>query len=184
MLVRAREHLIAAAVLGAAVALYLWPALFGGDVLSPAALLYDFSPWIAHTPADKGDYYNNFVSDNALQFLPWQEFARDSVRNLDFPAWNPYVLGGAPFFANAQVAILSPFTWPLYVLPFEWALGFTAALKLWVAGFGAYLLVREFGLGFWAGLLAGVAYAFCAFDIVWLSHPHTNVAPLLPWALW
>jgi hypothetical protein len=65
------------------------------------------------------------------------------------------VLSGTPFLGNAQTALFSPFSFPLWVLPLSFALGFAAALKLWMAAFGTYLLARELRLGFWPAVLAG-----------------------------
>jgi hypothetical protein len=158
--------------------------LFGGKVLSPISVLYSYPPGNAAAPGDLKDYLNTLLSDPARQFYPWEVFAHDSVRAGIFPAWNPYALGGTPFFANANVALLSPFTLPFLILPVKLALGVSAALKLWVAAFGMYLLVRELRLSFWPGVVAGVSFSLCAFNVVWLSHPQTHVAVLLPAVLW
>jgi hypothetical protein len=171
-------------VLAAVTCLYLWRVLVGGEVLSPSSLLYKFVPWQPAAPPDLHSYYNNFLSDAATEFEPWRLFAREQLRAGVFPSWNPYVLGGTPFFANAQTELASPFLIPQWLLPFNYALGVVAALKLWTAGLGAYFLGRELRLSFWPAILAGACFALCAFNIVWLSHPHTAVAPMLPWALW
>jgi hypothetical protein len=163
---------------------YLWPALFGGKVLTSLSVLYTYPPGDAVAPPDLKAYLNPLLSDPARQFYPWAVFAHDSLHSGVFPAWNPYALGGTPFFANANVAVLSPFTLPFLIFPIKLALGVSGALKLWVAAFGMYLLVRELRLSFWAGVVAGVSFALCAFNVVWLSHPQTHVAVLLPALLW
>lgn len=181
----ARTPEVAAAVLFALAALaYLRPSLLGGDVLAPTGLLYEFSPWRWAVPPDLHDWYNNFVSDAALQFSEWHRYARDALRSGTFPEWNPYVLAGAPFAANAQAGLFTPFHLPIWILPFVGSMAAVAALKVWVAGMGAWLLARELGTSFWPAALAGAAFAFCSFELVWLQHPHTTVAPLLPWAIW
>lgn len=163
---------------------YLWSALFGGRVLTPLAVLYTFPPGDAVAPGDLKHYLNPLLSDAARQFYPWTTYARDSLHGGVFPAWNPYSLGGTPFFANAITSLLSPFTLPMLVLPIKLGLGVAGALKLWAAAFGTYLLVRELGLGFWPGVVAGISFSFCAFNVVWLSHPQTDVSVLLPAVLW
>ena len=65
-----------------------------------------------------------------------RSYARERLP--DVPLWNPHVMGGRPFLANAQSAVFSPFSLPSYVLPFWTSLGIAAALKLWVAAFGAF----------------------------------------------
>lgn len=182
--VRAREHLWAALILGVVVAVYLWPALFEGKTFSPAALLYNGAPWKALRPAGVASYLNPALSDVPTQFYPWLVYARDSLHHGVLPLWNPYVGGGTPFFANAQVALFSPFNLPVWLLPMTLGLAVSAAARLWVAGFGMYLLLRTLRLGMWPALLGGVSFAFCSFDVVWLSHPHVNVAVMLPVVLW
>lgn len=179
-----RGTLPAALLFAAAVVGYLSPALFGGDVLSASGKLYDFVPWHANTPPDLSKYHNRLLADAAVDFDPWRRFARQALWRGELPAWNPHVLSGTPFFANAQTALLSPFNVPYWVLDVDYAAGVSAALKLWVAGFGTYLLARELRLSFFPGVLAGLSFAFCAFNIDWLSHPHTNVSVMLPLALW
>lgn len=182
---RAHEHRVAAGLLALFVLIYLWPVLIGGDVLSPASVLYGVPPWKALRPADGLNYYNFLLSDFATSYYPWETLARQLVHSGTFPAWNPDALAGTPFFTNPGVGWLGPFNLPLWILPLDYGLGVGAALKLWVAGFGTYLLARELRLGFWPGLLAGVSFALCAFNLVWLSHgAHVSVAAWLPWLLW
>ena len=45
------EHLTAAGVVALVVLIYLWPALVGGDTLTPTALLYRLAPWQSDAPA-------------------------------------------------------------------------------------------------------------------------------------
>ncbi len=182
---RAHEHRTAAGLFALFVLVYLWPALVGGDVLSPAGVLWGLPPWRAALPPDGISYYNPLLSDVPMSYYPWDVLARELIRSGTFPAWNPHAFGGTPLFANFSVAWLGPFSAPLWVLPLDYALGVSAGLKLWTAAFGTYLLVRELRLGFWPGLLAGFSFALCAFDVVWLTHQaHVAVAVLLPWLLW
>lgn len=182
---RAHEHRTAAGLCALFALIYLWPVLIGGDVLSPAAVLYGVTPWKASIPSVGINYYNGLLSDVPLSYYPWDVFARTLLHSGTFPAWNPHAFAGTPFFANFSVGWLSPFNLPLWILPLDYALGLTAALKLWAAAFGMYLLVRELRLGFWPGLLAGASFALCAFDVVWLTHQaHVAAAALLPWTIW
>jgi hypothetical protein len=154
---RAHPHRTATGLLALFVLVYLWPALVGGDVLTPGSLLWNLTPWRASAPAERLRYFNELLSDVPTSYYPWDALARELLHSGTFPAWNPYAFAGTPFFANLSVAWLSPFSIPLWVLPLNYALGVSAALKLWVAAFGTYLLVRELRLGFWPGLVAGVS---------------------------
>jgi hypothetical protein len=180
-------HRTAAALLALLVLVYLWPVLVGGDVLSPASLLYYLQPWSggARIPPDIRSYFNETLIDVPLAIYPWRVFAREMIHQGTFPAWNPHVFAGAPFFANPANGLFSPFSLPLWTLSLNYGIGVGAALKLWAAGFGTYLLARELRLGLLAGLLAGVGYAFSALNIVWLTHESLPaVAAVLPWMVW
>lgn len=179
------EAPVAATLLALFVLAYLWPALIGGKMLSPLSSLYATTPWRALAPPDINGYFNPLLADVPMADYPWRVLARELIRAGTFPAWNTHVFAGIPFFANPQTMVLSPFSVPLWVLPLHYAVGLSAALMLWTAAFGTYLLVRELGLRFLPGLLAGVAYALCSFHVVWLTHGSLPaVSALLPWMLW
>jgi hypothetical protein len=181
----AHQHRTAAGLFALVVIAYLWPALLPGHALAPTALLQLEVPWAGSAPAGAAHYANGDLGDVPISYYPWTVLARAFVHAGTFPAWNPYAFAGTPLFANVQVAWASPFSLPLWVLPLPYAFGVAAALKLWVAAFGTYLLARELRLGFWAGVVAGTSFALCAFNVVWLSHGVlVSVAALLPWAIW
>jgi len=181
------EHptLAAALLLALLVLIYLWPALLGGKVFSPDAVLYKVAPWQGFQPADVASYENYLLADVPLVVRPWHQLMRQLLHAGVLPAWNPHVLTGTPFLANPQTGLFSPFSLPLWILPFTYAFGVVAALKLWVAALGAYLLVRELRLGFLPGLLAAVAFAFCSMNVTWLMPEAVpGVVVWLPWLLW
>jgi hypothetical protein len=181
----AREHASAALLLGLLALVYVWPALVQGRLLSPTALLYTTSPWQHLAPHGVERWINGDLGDVPLTYYPWDVLARRLIHAGTFPAWNPYAFGGTPLWANSQIAWLSPFSLPLWLLPLNRGLGVAAALKLWTAGFGTYLLARELRLGFWPAIVAGSAFALCSFDVLWLSYGvFASVAAMLPWALW
>jgi hypothetical protein len=161
----------------------LWPALSGHAVFSASTDLYDWVPWSAHRPAGLDKYSNPLLSDHTRSFYPWLLWARLHIRAGELPQWNPLVLAGTPFYANAQAQLLSPFSIPVWVLPFKYALGVSAALKLWIAALGAFLLSRQLGLRFGAALVSGLAFGFSPFMIVWLSHTVAPVVAMLPWGV-
>jgi hypothetical protein len=183
--VAAHEHRTAAALLALLIFAYLHAVLIGGHVLLPTAGLYYDPPWTILAPPDLAHYVNRELEDVSVAYYPWAVLARRLLHAGTFPAWNPHALGGTPLFANFQIAWLSPFSMPLWILPLSWALGFVAAVKLWFAGFGTYLLARELRLGFWPAMLAAVSFALCAFNTAFLSYGVlVSVSAMLPWLLW
>jgi hypothetical protein len=181
----AHSTLSAALLFALLVLVYLWPVLLGGKVFSPDAVLYKLAPWQPYQPHDVLSYENYLLADVPLVLRPWRELARQLLHDGVLPVWNPHALTGVPFLSNPQTGLFSLFSLPLWVLPFTYGLGLSAALTLWVGALGAYLLVRELRLGFLPALLAGVAFAFCSMNVMWLAPEIVPaVAVLLPWMLW
>jgi len=181
----AHPNATAALLFALLVLAYLWPALLGLRILSPLAALYEFTPWAPAAPPDVHGYLNPQLIDVPLAIYPWRELARGLLHAGTLPAWNPYAFAGVPLLANPQAGLFSVFSLPLWILPLNYGIGASAALKLWAAGFGTYLLVRELRLGLLPGLLAGVAFAFSALNILWLTHESLpGVAVMTPWLLW
>jgi len=180
-----RPHAVAATLLGACVLAYLWPVLVGGKILSPMADLYAATPWRGLAPVGVDRYLNSLLVDLPLVDYPWRVLARRFLHDGTFPAWNPYAMSGIPFWSNPQTGLFSPFNVPLWTLPLTYGLGVSAALKLFAGALGTYLLVRQLRLGLLPGVVAGIAFAFCAVNIVWLAHETLpGVVVMAPWALW
>ncbi len=163
---------------------YLWPALLDGKVLSPDSVLFLFAPWRYIAPSDFQHTWSPVLSDIPTAYYPWNFFARQLIHNGVFPAWNPDAYSGTPFFANAQTGIFSPFNVPLWILPLNYGIALSSWLKLWLGGVGAYFFARELRLGFWPGVLAGISFMLCAFNVVWLTFETLPAAAaMIPWAL-
>lgn len=108
-------------------------------------------------------------------------FAR-CVASGEWPWWDPFTLGGRPFFATLQSQVLYPPNWLHLVLDLPWALSIFLAFHLWWAGEGARRLARTLGAGTAAALLAGVAYLAGGFvaSLTDLSN-QLCAAAWLPW---
>jgi|GEM_PF-3092752 len=168
------------------------PGWLPGRVYVPADALKLFAPWAA--PGQDYRAANEVLLDQTTQFVPWTQYTVASLRQTQMrdgqsvwtgrlPLWNPYQQLGAPLLGNGQSAVLYPTTLLHALLPPTWSWTLAAALKLLVAGLGAWLLARRAGAGESGRLLAGLAFMLCGFNVAWLNHPHTNVMVLLPWAL-
>jgi Bacterial membrane protein YfhO len=160
---------------------FVGPALLPGRTLSNSDSLWFEPPWVGVKPAELERPSNPELGDAPRHLQLFQRQVADDFP--DVPLWNPAIVAGRPFHANAQSAAFGPFTWPLYVLPFWTALGWIAVLKLWVAAFGAYLLGRSLGMRFAAALMTGLVFAFSLKMVTWLSYPHAGVWALIPWLL-
>ncbi len=177
-----RPALWAAAIYGLLAVVFVSPALMPDKTLSPSDYLYTVAPWTDSRPDDVAPLGSNFeLIDQSLQFEPFYRYTKERLP--DAPLWNPHVMAGRPFLANGQSAVFSPFSTPAYVMPVSRALAWMAALKLFVAAFGAYLLARALRLRFAPALLAGLVYAFGLFFVAWLAWPLSSVWAWLPWLL-
>src|SRR3989442_9310039 len=79
-----------------------------------------------------------------------------------------------------QSAVFYPINLLLPPLPFARTFAWSALVRLWIAGFSTYLLARCYRVSVYGALVAGVSFMLCGYLIVWLGHPHTNVAVWLP----
>jgi hypothetical protein len=89
----------------------------------------------------------NIVSDPQgdlmAQFIAWRSFASDEISAGNFPFWNPYVFGGAPYFGSMQSALLYPPNVLFLVLPLVAAINWSVALHTWLMGLFTYLWLRR-----------------------------------------
>jgi hypothetical protein len=172
-----------AALLYALLALALLaPGLLPGRTISTADSLYFSPPWAASRPANLHRPANDELGDAVLQFQPFTAYAKQRLPQV--PLWNPYLMSGRPLLADGQSAVFSPFTAPAYVMPLLTSLAWSAALKLFVAAFGALLLARALGMRDGSALLSGVVYGFNFWLVSWLAYPHSSVWAAFPWVLW
>ncbi|HEY3059382.1 MAG TPA: hypothetical protein VGL99_10450 [Chloroflexota bacterium] len=146
----------------------LWPGL-SGKTLLPFDNLYAFEPW--HSMRPEIVPYNSLVSDLVLESAVWELHARRSIMAGEVPLWNPQILAGAPFLADAQGSVLYPPDLLLYWLPLTDAFGWYSALHISLAGIGLYVLCRLLGTGRPAALLGGVTFMFSGSVITSATFP-------------
>ncbi len=176
-----REFLAFSAVLAAIVGGFFAESLFGGQILSPADVLFASGSFARRSRCRIIEPANRLLIDPVLQFQPWLEFNRSMIRSGRLPLWNPMAGCGAPHLANGQSAVFDPFHAIAYLGELPDALAWMAAARLWFAGLGMFLLARAWGFGPWGRWFSGLAFPFCGFLVVWLLFPVTNVAVWMPW---
>lgn len=156
------------------------PGLLPGHTTSGADLLWFASPWTSSRPPGVPPMGSNpALVDTVTVFEPFLQYTRSQLPHI--PLWNPYIMLGAPFLADMQSAIFSPFSLPAYILPFWWSLSLIAVLKVFVAATGAFFLARALRMRFAGALLAGVVYGFGLFMISWVPWPVGSVFAFVPW---
>jgi hypothetical protein len=119
-----------------------------------------------------------------LQFVPWRQFAIQTLRQGHFPLWNPRLGMGAPLLANYQSALLYPPNVILAITGPAWGHGLLVTLHLVWAGFGMIVLARRFGLGPLAQSIAGLSFGLSGYLVARSGFLSINAAAAwLPWII-
>src|SRR5262249_40640464 len=118
--------------------------VFRGYIPFPAAIVFMYPPFVSAAPVGYPMTHSN-MDDLANSFYPFHTLAARAVRDGSLPLWNPYLLAGTPFLANAQSALFYPPNYLYYILPvpIAWTIGFF--LRPMLAGLFTVLLVRRIG---------------------------------------
>ncbi len=126
-----------------------------------------------------------FDNDLLAQFGPWRAFLRDQLTQGHFPLWNPYSLGGQPFFADLQNMMLYPFNYLTLPFPIPMGLSLFFFIHLLWAAFGMHLWLRSMGLSEKPCRIGALLFAFSGFFWLELIHPPVLAAfAWLPWLFW
>ncbi len=167
-----RTALIIFALLAAA---NYFPVLLG-FVPFPAHLLPPFPAWGGSSvwpPIPE-------IGDLITSFYPFHAFAAQSVRHGSFPLWNPHILAGAPFLANAQSALFYPPNFLYYVLPAPAAWAACLLIRMFLCAVFMALFVRSIGGTRTGAILSGIVYSSCGFMTTWQGQALGDAAIWLP----
>lgn len=115
-------------------------------------------------------------------FLPMKALFARCVLGGDLPWWDPWTVGGQPFFANLQSQVLYAPNWIFAVVDLPWSFSLFAVLHLSIAGAGALLLARAMDSSWPASLLAAAAFSAGGFaaSLIDLQNQLCSLA-WLPW---
>ena len=127
----------------------------------------------------------------STQFIPWWDFAWESLLNGQIPLWNPWVGMGAPLVANYQSAIFYPPYWILlliYTLAgikwMSWGVTFVVVFHLIWSGLGVAKLLDELKLSKLAQIAGGLVFSMSGYLIARSSFLSINATVAwLPWLL-
>ncbi|MDQ3280561.1 MAG: YfhO family protein [Acidobacteriota bacterium] len=175
----------------AAIALVLLPFCFVGRALLTAQVYAPIDmPFLSEPLKDYArDYgitreHNPALSDNYMQFIPWQHSVRFAVqRGVWPPLWNPFLLCGSILAPNMQSEPYDPVHVLSFLLPHPQALTYGAAMTFFLAAFFSFFFARALGLREVPSLIAASAYTFCATLAFFVAVPLGRTWCLLPFAL-
>ena len=97
------------------------------------------------------------------------------------PAWDPYQFGGRPYMAAFDSQIAYPPAVLLQVVPVQWSFSISLALHAWIAGLGAYLVVRRLDVSTWPALAGGVGVMLATVAAPGTDLSHSVDAHRLAW---
>src|SRR5438093_7889724 len=140
----------------------VYAPMFTGKIPFPADFVFDFPPF-AHAAPSEGLLPHTNIGDLVTSFYPYRTIAARAVREGTLPLWNPYMLSGAPFLANAQSALFYPanLLYGVLTVPVAWAIGFF--LRPLVAGLFTALFLRRIGGTSTGAIISSLLFAFCGF---------------------
>jgi hypothetical protein len=147
-----------------------------GRVPFPAHLLVPFPAWGGSStwpPIPE-------IGDLITSFYPFHAFAARAVHDGSFPLWNPHILAGAPFLANAQSALFYPPNFLYYVLPVPVAWAACLLIRMFLCALFMTLFVRSIGGTKTGAVVAGIVYSFCGFMTAWQGQALGDAAIWLP----
>lgn len=96
-------HIVSVIVITILVLFFFWKVVFKGMVLFPGDLLVgSYYPWLEY----KWGYIagvpvkNGLISDVFSEIYVWKHLVAESLKNWQWPLWNPYTYSGYPLMAN------------------------------------------------------------------------------------
>ncbi len=123
-----------------------------------------------------------FDNDLLAQFGPWRAFLKDQLTQGHFPLWNPYLLGGQPFFADLQNMMLYPFNWLTLSFSIPYGLSMFFLIHMFWAALGMHLWLRLLGLSSPASRTGALLFSLSNF--FWLELIHPPVIAAFAWLPW
>ena len=163
----------------AAVFAVLGPALRPGVSLGP----FDLLSRVGLTAQPGVAVHNTFPADQVLYFLPFLNLAWHQVHAGHLPLWNPYNLLGTPLAFNWQSGVFSIPDLVAYLFPLTYAYTALVAVKLVIAGTGAYVLCRVLRLGPLPAAFGGVAFELSGPMLHYSGWAMTSVTAWSGWIL-
>lgn len=125
-----------------------------------------------------------FMRDLTYLFHPWRALSSQMLQQGEMPLWNSYQMGGMPFLANCQSAVLYPFTGAFAFFGFPYGLKFFHYFHYALAGIGFFLLCRVLKFRVLPSAAAGALFAFNGYALTRLEFLSVLGSYIwLPWIL-
>ena len=133
---------------------------------------------------------NSYFWEDFVEYVyPVRTYAAQQFAHGSIPFWNPYSLGGMPFFADIQVGFFYPFNLILSLFVNEngllpvWILQFIVILHFFFAQFNTFILSRYLKISFWGSVIVAISFSFAFPIVLHIIHPmivfHLTWLPLI-----
>lgn len=172
-----------AVFLACVLAVWFRPSIFGGKVLLPTDLTWQYPPQTA--PGGVAGIHNPLIGDMLYENYAWKTLLRRCLADGEWPLWNPYAFCGHPLYATGQASTFYPLNMIFVLAPLPQAYAIYTVLHLWLAGAFQYLFLRRIGVSSFGCAVGGVAFMMCGFLAMQLIWPMLiGSAIWLPLMLW
>ncbi|MDP4200971.1 MAG: YfhO family protein [Bacteroidota bacterium] len=168
--IEVRQAFVTLAALLIVLVAAFYPILFEGKSLLPSDLIDTMTLPFSET-YQPPHAYNSLVTDGYLQSYPLKHFTAQALANGHLAFWNPYILNGYPEYVEGMWTYN-----PILLLPFSFETKFNLLLifPLLVAGFGMYLLLRDYDIRIGVARIFATAYMLNA---LFVSHLLAHFIP-------
>jgi hypothetical protein len=123
-----------------------------------------------------------YGSDFILQFWPWKRFVYDTLWTQGtLPFWNPYTLSGTPSIANIQASMFYPLGFLYYLIPPEYAYGFSTILHCILGSFFMYIFMRGLTVSPWGAFMSAFIFIFNGYFMAHLYAGHLSFVQNYIW---
>lgn len=153
--------------------------VFLGRIPFPRDMVLQFPPWAGFQASGAPQRYAD-IGDLITSFYPFRAFAAQAVREGALPLWNPQILLGTPFLANAQSALFYPPNFLYYVLPLPAAWTITILVRMFLAAIFMALFMRSIGGSRTGAIFSGILFSSCGFMTAWQGQAMGDAAIWLP----
>ena len=123
-----------------------------------------------------------YFGDTLALMMPGKLAQVQALRQGIIPFWNPYVLGGQPWFADLNQSLLYPSTLAFLFLPAALALKVVILGHMVLTGLGTYLLTKKLKLSSLGATATSIVWVFGA-PIV-LSTQNFSILQSATWMPW
>ena len=120
-----------------------------------------------------------YFGDAIMGVYPAHDLWRQYVHQGDLPVWNPYIMNGMPFLADAEFSSFYPSMLLNLVLPLSRALAADLALHVFLLAALTYAFLRRRGLAWSPAFLGACTFAFSGFLAARITQP--NLIRTMTW---